>query len=192
MTAVVATDVVGHGSLIAMLNKGNFLVHDLYYPLLLRSDNSVADRIARYAGEEYFLSNMNAYARAIGMTRSSFADSSGLSPKNSSTANDLTLLARHLYLEKEYLLAITKEDTMTITSLEGKVWHMENQNALARDPLFRGGKLGYTDEAGQTSLAIFELPIGGSTRPIAVIVLNSKDWKQDTRTLLRWLMESGV
>jgi D-alanyl-D-alanine carboxypeptidase len=133
---------------------------------------------------------MNTYVRAYGMERTSFADSSGLSPRNLSTAYDLTLFAKHLYDEKEYLLSMAGEDHLTITSTEGRDWRVTNQNKLADDPYFRGGKLGYTDEAMQTSLAIFNVPVGGETRPVAVIVLGSQDWKQDTRTLLRWLTSS--
>jgi len=190
VTAAVASDVIGHGTEVMAPNAQHYTLSELYYPLLLRSDNAVANRLAIHAGSDYFYSNMNAYAHALGMTQSSFADASGLSPKNLSSAVDLVRLAEHLYNEKQYLLDISAEEDMTITSRNGVEWNMSNQNRLASDPHFRGGKLGYTDEAGQTSLAIFNVPINGTVRPIAVIVLNSKDWKQDTRTLLRWLVDT--
>lgn len=190
VTAAVATDVVGHGAPVAVSTGEVFTLSDLYYPLLLRSDNIIAERIAGQAGRNYFLNNMNAYVRALGMKESSFADASGLSPKNLSTVNDLILFTRHLYNEKKFLLDISRSEDITITSERGKAWHMENQNSFAHDVYFRGGKLGYTDEAGQTSLAIFDVPINGTIRSVAVIVLRSKDWKQDTRTLLRWLISN--
>ncbi|HCC05500.1 TPA: hypothetical protein DEP58_04345 [Patescibacteria group bacterium] len=190
VTALVATDVIGQGAQVLAPDEHYYTLSDLYYPLLLRSDNAVAEQIAEHAGETYFMSNMNAYVKALGMAQSSFSDSSGLSPKNISSAFDLSLLAHHLYYEKRFLLDITKEEDMSITSTDGESWDITNQNVLARDPHFRGGKLGYTDEAGQTSLSIFTVPVGKEVRPIAVVVLNSKDWKQDTRTLLRWLVET--
>jgi D-alanyl-D-alanine endopeptidase (penicillin-binding protein 7) len=190
ITAAVASDAIGHGTEVMAPNAQYYTLSELFYPLLLRSDNAVANRLAIHAGSDYFVSNMNAYAHAIGMGQSTFVDASGLSPRNVSSATDLIMLAEHLYNEKAYLLDISAEETMTITSSAGSEWHMENQNRLASDPHFRGGKLGYTDEAGQTSLAIFNVPINGNVRPIAVVVLNSKDWKQDTRTLLRWLVDT--
>lgn len=190
VTAVVASEVIGHGEEILAPNGERYTLGDLFYPLLLRSDNAVAERIATHAGTETFLAHMNTYVRAHGMHDSVFADSSGLSPKNVSTADDLAALAHHLYTDKTYLLAMTAEADMIITSSEGNERLIINQNNLADDPHFRGGKLGYTDEAEQTSLAVFNVPVGGETRPVAVIVLGSKDWKQDTRTLLRWLVNA--
>jgi len=190
ITAGVAGDIIGHGTEVRAPNGQHYTLGDLFYPLLLQSDNAVAERIAGHLPRGEFIAHMNAYVRAHGMERTSFADSSGLSPRNLSTAYDLTLFAKHLYDEKEYLLSMAGEDHVTVTSVEGRDWRVVNQNKLADDPYFRGGKLGYTDEAMQTSLAIFNVPVGGETRPVAVIVLGSQDWKQDTRTLLRWLTSS--
>jgi D-alanyl-D-alanine endopeptidase (penicillin-binding protein 7) len=189
VTAAVATDVIGHGAEVMAPDGEYYTLSDLYYPLLLRSDNKVAKTIALYAGEEYFMGNMQAYVKALGMEKTSFFDSSGLSPKNISTALDLSIFARHLYAEKSYLLDMTKEERVTITSAKGVDWSVTNQNMLASDPYFYGGKLGYTDEAGQTALSLFTIPIAGEVRVLAVVILNSKDWKQDTRTLVRWLEE---
>ncbi len=189
VTAAVATDVIGHGSEVMGPDGRYYTLSDLYYPLLLRSDNNVAQRFAVHAGFDYFISSMNTYVRALGMQESTFADASGLSPKNVSTANDLLVLIEHLYTNSAFILDITKEERVTITSRDGAEWSMENQNKLSSDPYFRGGKLGYTDEAGQTSLSVFNVPLGNEMHPIAVVVLQSKDWKQDTRTLLRWLVE---
>lgn len=190
VTAAVATDVIGHGTEVQAPNGEYYTLGDLYYPLLLKSDNEVARQIALHAGLTYFMSNMNAYVEALSMKHTSFSDASGLSPKNISSAQDLVKLAQHLYTEKSFLLDITNEESMTITSTKGVQWNVTNQNKLASDPHFRGGKLGYTDEAGQTSLAIFNVPIHGEVRPVAVVILNSKDWKQDTRALLKWLVEN--
>lgn len=191
VTAAVATDVIGHADTILAPDTNHYTLSDLYYPLLLRSNNAVAEHIAQHAGQAFFMSNMNAYTRSLGMEQTVFADPSGLSPKNVSTTNDLLTFAHHLYTDKRFIFDITHEETMTITSKEGHTWEVVNQNTLADDPHFRGGKLGYTDEAAQTSLAVFALPLGNKTQPVAVVILHSQDWKQDTRTLLRWLVEQS-
>jgi hypothetical protein len=188
ITATVATDVIGHRDVVTAPDGNEYTLSDLFYPLLLHSDNATALHITQHAGTQYFLSNMNAFVHALLMTDTSLYDASGLSPKNISTAKDLFTFANHLYSEKRYLFDISHEESTTITSTTGTTWDITNQNELAYDPHFLGGKLGYTDEAGQTSLAVFSVPIGTETQPIAVIVLQSHDWKQDTRTLLRWLV----
>jgi hypothetical protein len=186
MTALVANETYSINEEIHTSDGDSYVVGDLYYPLFLRSSNGVAHAIAAHGNTPTFLARMNTQARALGMYQTSFADSSGLSPKNISSAQDLAKLGQYLYDRKRFLLDISSADRMTITSSNGHAWAMKNQNKMARDPHFRGGKLGYTDEAGQTSLAVFTVPVEDEVRVIVVVVLNSRDWKQDTRTLLSW------
>jgi hypothetical protein len=190
ITAVVAGGRIGNGVEVLAPNGEQYAIGDLLYPLLLRSDNAVAESLASHVGTRVFMREMNAYVRNLGMEHTSFTDASGLSPGNRSSAYDLVTFARHLYMDKRYVLDISKVDSMTITSKGGIAWSMVNQNKLAGDRHFVGGKLGFTDEAGQTSVAIFTVPVGKELRTIAIVVLGSVDWKQDTRTLLRWLLEN--
>ncbi len=189
-TASVASEHIGQGDELRAPSGEYYVLGDLLYPLLLRSDNEVAATIATHAGTRAFIADMNNYVRTLGMPVTSFADASGLSPRNVSSAFDLTTFARHLYIDRRYVLDLSREGSMTITSTAGVAWSMKNQNKLASDPHFVGGKLGFTDEAGQTALSIFNIPIDGEMRTIAVVILGSSDWKQDTRTLLRWLLEN--
>jgi D-alanyl-D-alanine endopeptidase (penicillin-binding protein 7) len=190
VTATVASGIIPHSEEILAPNGEKYTLGDLYYLLLLRSDNGTADAIASHVGTEAFIASMNTFTSSLGLSQTSFADPSGLSPKNISTARDLAHLAGYLYEQKPFVLDISSEESMTITSSSGTRLGLENQNKLAWDPHFRGGKLGFTDEALQTSLAIFSLPVDGKVRPVAVVILGSNDWKQDTRTLLRWLLQN--
>jgi D-alanyl-D-alanine carboxypeptidase len=189
LTALVAEKEIGLETRIFFVPEGQYYgVGDLFFPLFLRSNNTVAENIALYLGEERFVRYMDAYAGDIGMYNTSFGDASGLSPENISTAEDLMTLATYLVEEKKYLLDVSKEQDVTIASMSGREWRVENHNKLSSDPYFLGGKLGYTDEALQTALSIFTIPIDGDMYTIGVVVLGSYDWKQDTRTLLRWLL----
>lgn len=191
ITAMVAQDTIGFHESVAMPDNTHFTVGDLYHPLFLKSDNEVARALAEHVGYPEFIARMNTTARSIGMYHTSFADSSGLTPKNVSTPKDLSQLAAYLYENKRFLLDISSEDDMTITAEDGTRWRMTNQNKLSDDPHFIGGKLGFTDEARQTSLALFTIPVDGSTRVLSVVILGSDDWKQDTRTLLTWFSENA-
>lgn len=189
-TALVASEVIGLNEEVDVRGRA-YIVGELYYPLFLASDNGVAESLAAHHGTAKFIARMNTKARALGMYNTSFADASGLSPRNVSTAEDLTVLGRYLYHSKRGLLDISGDDSMTITASDGTEWPVQNQNKLARDPHFVGGKLGFTDEARQTSVGLFTVVVDGRTRVVCVVVLGSDDWKQDTRTLLTWFRENA-
>mgnify|MGYP006052378831 CR=1 FL=1 len=186
MTAVVANETIAYDRTISV-NGDRYVLGDLYYPLFLRSNNVVAETIAAELGRKRFLSEMNAKAKALEMYNTNFADASGLSEDSSSTAWDLFYLSRYLFEKKQFLLGISRTEQKTITGENGRRWEMESNNQFVDDPLFVGGKLGYTEEALQTSMGIFTVPIDGTLRTIAVIILGSPDWKRDTIEILEWL-----
>ena len=193
MTALVAYETISYNRPIPLPYKGrNYTVETLVYPLLLRSDNSVANALAAYHGTNNFLSWMNQKARAIGMKQTSFEDPSGLSYNNVSTAADLFRLARYMYTKNAHILAVSKEKRRAIESIDGLEWSMTNQNRYAGDPHFVGGKLGFTDEAKKTGFSVFAIPVGDEMRTVAVIVLGSSDWGGDTNRLVAWLKRAVV
>jgi len=63
---------------------------------LMSSENRAASAVARYypGGPTAFVAAMNAKAYELGMKRTRFADATGLSPDNVSTANDLAKMVR--------------------------------------------------------------------------------------------------
>lgn len=93
-------------------------VQELFYPLLMESSNVAADQIAGvYDGlgnVGYFVDQMNRQAALLDMTHTSFADPSGLSAENRSTAYDLLLLAKSLKDLAPELLTITKTREKTV------------------------------------------------------------------------------
>jgi D-alanyl-D-alanine carboxypeptidase len=188
VTALTAEERIGMDTYLFFVPEQQYYrAGDLLLPLLLRSNNTVAENIALYVGEQRFVAYMNAYAANIGMKDTSFGDASGLSPKNVSTAADVSVLAQFLIDEKQELLALSKQEEAMIVSMSGREWSMESNNVFAQEESFLGGKLGFTDEAGQTGLSIFSVAIDGGEYVLSVVVLGSNDWKQDTRTLLRWV-----
>lgn len=191
MTAVVANETISFDKRIPIEYRDqHYVVGDLLYPLLLKSDNDVAHAIADFHGEEHFLSWMNAKARALGMRDTHYDDSSGISAYNESTVSDLFRLARYLYDKKKFILNISKEKKAKIESSEGRTWNVRSNNRFAGDAYFVGGKLGYTTAALKTSLSIFSVPMHERMRTIAVIVLGSQDWKRDSEQLIAWLEKS--
>jgi D-alanyl-D-alanine carboxypeptidase len=89
-------------------------VHDLILGLVTQSANDAAVTLAEgFAGSEGgFADRMTRTARAMGMENTTFHNASGLpDPVQRTTARDLSILARHLYLDfpKEYAFFATEE-----------------------------------------------------------------------------------
>lgn len=161
-----------------------FTTGDLLYPLLLESSNDAAVALAEQLGERRFASLMNEKARAIGLIATSFHESTGLSEKNVSTANELFALVQHIERYKRFVFDVTVREEK---KLGRHTWR--NVIEFAGSDEFRGGKNGYTDEAKQTYVGLFALPLGedGTERTVAIILLGSDDRKRDTEKILSYL-----
>lgn len=158
-------------------------VGDLLYPLLLESSNDAAEALAETAGRRYFVDSMNAKAEALGLADTSFEDPSGLSPNNLSTPADLFKLAQYLHKYKQFIL---KSSLVKTFGLGDHRW--DNSSKLLGDDRYRGGKHGYTDEAGKTLVATFAVPLSEfEDRNIAVVILKSPDPAGDARRAVDYL-----
>lgn len=158
-------------------------VGDLLYPLLLESSNDAAEALAQAYGRASFVARMNDEAKAIGLKRTTFADPSGISSGNRSTAQDLFYFMAYLYQEERTLLTLTK---LPQKRNGNHLWL--NNNHLVSMAGFLGGKTGKTVVAHQTLVSIIDLPLGdGIDKPVAIILLQSDDRDGDFVTLLNYL-----
>lgn len=169
-----------------------FVVGDLLYPLLMESNNNIADVLASYYGLRSFVDWMNKEARALDMESTSFADASGVSPDNVSTPEDLYRLAVYLANKKSFVWNITRQPEKTITASDGSRYSFNNFNIFSNLPSFVGGKVGHTTLAQDTMVSVFNTSIDGSTRRIAIIVLGSADYATDTKALADWFDSSAA
>lgn len=170
----------------------SFTVGDLLYPLLMDSNNSVANAFARYSDTHEFVRLLNDKAHAMGMYGTHFEDPSGLSKYNISTANDLLTLVRFLHQHRPDVLGITTISSQKITAQNGRVYTLRNRNHFADDENFLGGKTGYTDEAKQTMVTLFDIPVGDLHVPLVIIVLGSDDRKKDVEALREWFNDAAT
>ena len=161
---------------------------DLIYPMLLESSNDAAEALAAHYGRDEFISLMNQKASAIGMFNTTYADASGLSPKNAGSAEDLFKLAKHIHLVMPEIFDATRVKEYNILNHR---W--SNHNHFLELSSFAGGKNGFTDEAHRTSVALFTLPLTSSDgkvtqkRTVALIVLRSDNREKDVATLLSYI-----
>lgn len=168
----------------------NYSVFNLLYPLLLESSNEAAAVFENYLGKNYFISLMNKKAASMGMENSRFIDASGSGNENISTVEDLFNLAKHLYFNRSFILKITAGDLNKETAYGLPVFKdLGNFNLFFDDPAFIGGKIGKTEIAKETMIAVFEIKFGNETRPIAIIVLKSEDIAKDILNILNLIKE---
>ncbi|MEI6057788.1 MAG: serine hydrolase [bacterium] len=151
-----------------------FTLSDLLYPLLVQSNNNVAEGIAQTYGYDMFIFKMNSLALSLGLTRTHFEDASGLSDSNISNAQDLFTFGRFLYTSKRPLLTLTTTYSWNFASTTEHSSHsILSTDPFIGDPHLVGGKTGRTDAAGETMLTIFNYALNGKNYPIAIVVLHS-------------------
>lgn len=160
-----------------------YTVEDLLHLLLMPSSNVAAEAMADYFGRTQFMAAMNARAQAWGMQNTYFDDPSGISAANESNAQDLFILAQHVYDDYPEILAITDTHQTTITEINtGKKVLVTSINDFAGEPGFVGGKTGHTTQAGGNLLSIFQY----DGHPVIIIVLDTVDRFGDTSKLYAW------
>lgn len=126
-------------------------LRDLLYALLLNSANDAAVGIAEHVGGDLpqFVSMMNAKAKELGLTNTTFTNPSGLTEKGHlTTPHDLARIAQAAYANpifREYIqtekhtIARAKPDIPTLMVNENKL--------LGQNPYVNGMKTGYTAAA---------------------------------------------
>jgi D-alanyl-D-alanine carboxypeptidase (penicillin-binding protein 5/6) len=162
---------------------GTYNVEDLLHGMLMPSSNVAAETIADYIGRAKFMQEMNQRAQEWGMKDTYFDDPSGISAANQSTANDLMILAQHVYINYPQILAITDIHQIGIIErTSGKKVSVTSINDFAGTPNFIGGKTGHTDQAGGNLLSIFNY----DGHPVIMIILDTVDRFGNTSKLLSW------
>ena len=143
----------------------------LLYGLMLSSGNDAAVAIAEHVAGSVpaFAERMNALARTIGMTNSSFANPHGLNhPNHYSTARDMAKLA-NAAMDNETLRRITSTRVVTMA---GRTLTNHNKLLASLDGCI-GLKTGYTKAAGRTLVTCCER---NGRRLIAVTLKDGDDW----------------
>jgi D-alanyl-D-alanine endopeptidase (penicillin-binding protein 7) len=146
---------------------------DMLRIALMASENRAASSLARHypGGTDAFLQAMNQKAQSLGMTRTRFADPTGLSSENVSTANDL---ARMVQAAAGYPLI--REFTTTPSHYvelqpTGQLLGFNNTNSLVKSGAWdiQVSKTGFIREAGKCLVMLANI----ASRPVIIVLLDS-------------------
>ncbi len=173
----------------------SYIGMDLMYPLLMQSSNNSAKVLSSFIGENNFVDNMNAKADSLQMTDTKFADPSGLSSENISTARDISKLLQYIYYKRPFIFDIGKGVIFENVGLLKigdtiKVGDLKNFNEFIDEVDLIGVKNGETSVARQTIATVWNIHTPQGNVPVAIVVLGSENRKMDTDILLRWFKEN--
>jgi len=164
---------------------------DLLHLALMSSENRAAHALGRNypGGLTAFVRAMNKRAQALGMTRSRFADPTGLSSGNVATAQDLVRLVKAASAEP-LIRRYSTDERHTVVAGK-RALEFRNTNTLVAKPDWDIAvqKTGYTLAAGQC--LVMNTVIEG--RSVVIVLLNSfgkYTRVADARRIRKW-MEAG-
>jgi len=151
---------------------GPFTRQQLIDMALVKSDNKAAqDLCSGYPqGRDFCVRAMNAKARALGMTNTSFLEPTGLSVMNTSTARDLIKLVQAASLYPEINRAAETSEIKIKIRKKWIIFHNTNP-IIGKRHKFIVSKTGYINASGGCIVMMLDTDIG---RRI-VVVLGSKN-----------------
>ena len=165
---------------------------DMLHIALMSSENRAASALARNypGGQRAFIEAMNAKARMLGMWSTQFSDSTGLTPRNVSSAHDL---AKLVAAASTYPLIRQYSSTEERMVRNGKrQLHYLNSNRLVREgswPISLS-KTGYIREAGGCLVMATQI----NREPVIMVLLNADTPNArvaDAKRIKSWLESSG-
>jgi D-alanyl-D-alanine carboxypeptidase len=164
-------------------------VGELLKALLIYSANDAANALAIYdsGSLENFSIKMNDKATQWGLTKTKFEDPSGLSPNNTSSANDLLKIASILSVNDTFK-NITSTAYTKVSNLSGKQYDITTTNKILGLGGVVGMKTGFTLEAGQCLITAAQR----NGRRIITIVLNSPDRFQESKNMVEWSFKNYI
>jgi D-alanyl-D-alanine endopeptidase (penicillin-binding protein 7) len=140
---------------------------------LMASENRAASSLARHypGGTAAFVAAMNAKAAALGMTHTSYADPTGLSPANVSTASDLAILVNEAAKYPLVRDFSTTPSTYVDLQQNGRTLGFNNTNALVKNSGWdiQLSKTGYIREAGKCLVMLANI----ASKPFVIVLLDS-------------------
>ena len=165
---------------------------EMLHIALMSSENRAASALARYypGGQRAFIEAMNAKARMLGMWNTRYADSTGLNPRNVSTAQDQAKLAAAAAAYP--LIRQFSTDEQSYVRTNKRQLHYLNSNRLIREGQweFTLSKTGYIREAGRCLV----LGTKVNREPVIIVLLNAEttnDRVADAKRIKTWLETSG-
>jgi lipoprotein-anchoring transpeptidase ErfK/SrfK len=170
---------------------------DLLYPLLMQSSYEPAKILSGPLGGKTFIQNMNTKATSLQMKDTRFVDVSGESAENVASAQDIAYLLQYTYFKRHFIFGITKgklSNSVGYISLGDTVaiGELKNENVLTEEPNLVGVIQSDVTGETQTLATVWNIITEDREVPVAIVLLDSKNAEQDTKTLYTWVTENFI
>lgn len=155
----------------AAMTKGQkFTERQMLQMLMIPSGNNAARLLARWDSDsKTFVGKMNAAAKKLGMTNSTYTDPSGLEKTTVSTATDQLKLAKAV-MQKDVFRSIVGMAKADIPGLKGTIYN--NNDLLVKQVGVIGLKTGSSTPAGGNLVWAATKTVNGKVQTIYGAVLN--------------------
>ncbi|OQW99360.1 MAG: D-alanyl-D-alanine endopeptidase [Desulfobacteraceae bacterium A6] len=155
---------------------------------LMASENRAAHALGRTypGGSEAFVIAMNAKAKSLGLSNTSFEDTSGLSSGNTSSAQDLAMMVDAAYQYSLVREFTTREDATIHSGRRTLEFH--NTNRLIQNPRWQIGlsKTGFTNKAGRCLV----MQASVAQRSLLIVLLDAQGKRTrfaDANRIKKWM-----
>ena len=184
---VTVRSLVDDGQVMGLVAGERMTVENLLYGMLVSSGNDAAWVLAdNYPqGIEAFVAAMNAKAKALHLTKSTFTNPVGYDdPRHKMTPTDLARLAA-VALSDKTIAKIVAIPQITVSDVTHSRFHsLRNVNELlGRIPGVGGMKTGWTEEAGENLVTLIER----DGHRLILVLLHSADRFGETEALINWI-----
>lgn len=155
----------------AAMSKGQqFTERQMLQMLMIPSGNNAARLLARWDSDnKTFVAKMNAAAKKLGMTKSTYTDPSGLEKTTVSTATDQLKLAKAV-MQDEVFRGIVGMASAKIPGLDSTIYN--NNDLLVKQVGVIGLKTGSSTPAGGNLVWAATKTVNGKTQTVYGAVLN--------------------
>ncbi|MFH1404958.1 MAG: serine hydrolase [Patescibacteria group bacterium] len=177
----------------------SFHVSDLMYAMLVGSANNAAVAISHSTGldKDLFVGKMNELAGSLNLSRTVFADQSGMDTRNVSTAREVARIAEVAF-EEDAIRRCTSTSVRYITGSSGAKKKMTNTNWMLYsreydDVYVLSGKTGYLDESGWNFVVSIRPQWQAKQKELLIVTLGSSSRAQsfqDANKLADWIWQS--
>ena len=166
---------------------------EMLHLALMASENRAASALGRHypGGLEAFVAAMNHKARELGMNDTHYAEPTGLSSRNQSSARDLAALVKYAHVNNPVVREFSVSPAHQVTVGSRQVT-FHNTNGLVRGGTWDIGlqKTGYISEAGRC--LVMQADLAG--RKLIMVLLDSAGKYSrigDAERLRKWLTQGA-
>ncbi len=161
-------------------------VKNLLYITLIESSNRAAFALSEVVGPEKFIGLMNKKAKEVGLANTHFEDSTGLSEKSYSSAEDLVELSIYLFDNYPLFREIVNLKEFDLY-VNGKLHHklVSTNKFLGEITDVVGGKTGWTIFSKGCFMVIQQTP--GSHSYFVNVILGANDRFLEMQKLIDWV-----